>query len=106
MNEIELAWALATVADPHLGVAERHAIYIAIAVGDTFAAIRSLTATLVRVDSGLSAEMKATIERWLDSYRGSDDEPGVRELLARVTTHPTYDQALPGHGPAVDAADF
>jgi hypothetical protein len=88
ISEVQLAWALATVADPYLGTAERHDLYIAIAVGDTFSAIYALTARLVREDLALPTDLVTDFAQWLNGYVGHDEEPRLRGLLAQVKTYP------------------
>jgi hypothetical protein len=87
VDEVELAWALATTAAPHLSTGERHDVYIAIAVGDTFPAIGALIATVVREQLALPADLISRFTRLLDAYAGHDDEPRLRALIARVQTH-------------------
>ena len=48
MDETDLAWALARVADPYLNAQERNDLYVAIGVGETYQAIGSLLAAVVR----------------------------------------------------------
>jgi hypothetical protein len=88
ISEHDLAWVLATVADPCLSTAERHDVYIAITVGETFSAICALTATVVREDLALPTDVVTDFARWLNGYVGNDEEPRLRALLARVKTYP------------------
>ena len=87
INEVQLAWVLATVADPYLNTAERHDVYIEIAVGDTFAAICRLLAIVAREDRTLPEDFVTELDRWLDAYVGHDEEPRLRALIHRVKTH-------------------
>jgi hypothetical protein len=45
LEETNLAWALAEAAKPYMNAVERNDVYMAIGVGETFAAIRQLIAT-------------------------------------------------------------
>lgn len=87
VDEVELAWALAATAGPHLTAGERHDIYIAIAVGDTFPAIDALVTTVVREQLALPVDLISRFARLLDAYAGHDDEPRLRELIARIQPH-------------------
>lgn len=87
VDEVQLAWSLAATASPYLTVRERHEVYIAIAVGDTFPAICSLIATVVREELPLPVDLISRFSRLLDAYAGHDDEPRLRALVARVRTH-------------------
>jgi hypothetical protein len=88
-----LAWALASAARPHLTRRESDRIYIAIGVGDTFAAIDDLITAIARVRIPLSDDLVATVTAWLDCYVGQDAEPRLRQLIAEVKTSPP--QQLP-----------
>lgn len=88
INEVQLAWVLATVADPYLSTAERHDVYIEIAVGDMFPVICRLTAIVAREDLVLPEGVVAELDRWLDAYVGHDQEPRQRALIAKVKTYP------------------
>src|SRR6185312_8395934 len=55
-SEANLAWALADTARPHLSPAERNKVYVAIAVGETFAAIRHLITLAADKRIALTAE--------------------------------------------------
>jgi hypothetical protein len=94
-EEAKLAWALAHAAAPHLNAAERNDIYVAIGVGETFSAISSLTATVVRKRLTLPADLVIRFSTWLDAYVGSDREPHLRQLIGQVKSCPV-DQAAPG----------
>lgn len=89
VDEVSLAWRLADVADLYLSTAERHDIYIAIAVGDTFAAIGLLTTIAVREGVSVPRDLVAAVMQWLGAYVGNDEEPRLRALVARVKIGPT-----------------
>jgi hypothetical protein len=83
-----LAWALASVATPHLTRRESDRIYIAIGVGETFAAIHDLITAIARGRIPLSDDLVATVTTWLDCYAGQDAESRLRQLIAEVKTRP------------------
>jgi hypothetical protein len=88
MDETQLAWALADIANPYLSTAERHDIHIAIGIGETLAAICCLTGALDRHDLALPAALIDCFTRWLDTYAGSQEEAHLRELIARINRRP------------------
>jgi hypothetical protein len=63
------------VARPHLTRRESDHIYIAIGVGDMFAAIDGLITAIARERTPLSDDLVATVTAWLDCYVGQDAEP-------------------------------
>jgi hypothetical protein len=83
-----LAWALASAARPHLTRRENDRIYIAIGVGDMFAAIDDLITAIARERIPLSDDLVATVTAWLDCYVGQDAEPRLRQLIAEVKIFP------------------
>jgi hypothetical protein len=83
-----LAWALASVATPHLTRRESDRIYIAIGVGETCAAIHDLITAIARGRIPLSDDLVATVTTWLDCYAGQDAESRLRQLIAEVKTRP------------------
>ena len=88
VEERELAWALAEVARSHFSVGERHAIYAAIGVGDTFSAICSLVAVIVRVGLPLPIDLVAAFPSWLDAYSNNESGPHLRRLIAKLRSQP------------------
>lgn len=83
-----LAFALATIARPHLSKADADRIYIAIGIGDTFAAIGALITVIAWHRIVLGPDLAPTVATWLDGYRGQDTEPRLRHLLADITREP------------------
>jgi len=83
-DDAALAWALAATAHPHLSRIDADPIYIALGIGETFAAIDALLTVLARNHIPLSAELGATAASWLDCYLGQDAEPRLRQLLAEI----------------------
>jgi hypothetical protein len=83
-DDAALAWALAATAHPHLSRIDADPIYIALGIGETFAAIDALLTVLARNHIPLSAELGATAASWLDCYLGHDAEPRLRQLLAEI----------------------
>jgi len=88
-DDVELAWTLAAVAHGCLSVRERHDTYIAIGVGETFAAIGSLLTQIAGTRLALPADVIATATTWLDGYIGHTDEPRLRELIGALETSQT-----------------
>jgi hypothetical protein len=91
LQEQELAWALADIADPQCRCAERHNIYVAIGVGDTFSAIRALVMVIVREGLALPVDLVAALPSWLDAHSHNESEPHLRGLVAMLKCRP------PGH---------
>ena len=83
-----LAWALAAVAHPYLSRPDADRIYIAIGIGETFAAIDALLTAIARNGIPVGDDLAATVATWLDCYRGQDTEPRLRQLLATVKISP------------------
>ncbi|HVQ53027.1 MAG TPA: hypothetical protein VMS92_23575, partial [Mycobacterium sp.] len=65
-----LAWALAAVAQPYLSRPDADRIYIAIGIGETFAAIDALLTAIARDRIPVGDDLVATVAAWLDCYRG------------------------------------
>ena len=83
-DDATLAWELAAAARPHLGRFEADRIYIAIGIGETFAAIDTLITAIARDRIALGEDLLATTSTWLDCYLGQDAEPRLRQLVAEV----------------------
>jgi hypothetical protein len=79
-----LAWELAAVVCPYLRRADTDDIYIAIGIGETFAAIAALICALVLHQIPVSAAQAATVAAWLDRYRGHETEARLRHLIAEL----------------------
>jgi hypothetical protein len=85
-DDVELAWTLVGVAHGCLSVRDRHNIYIAIGVGETFAAVGSLLTQIARTQLAVPADVIATTATWLDGYIGHTHEPRLRELIGQLET--------------------
>jgi hypothetical protein len=83
--EAELAWELAQIVEPYLGVDQRHATYVAIGIGECFSAIFSLMRVAVDKRVELPNDLAERFLRWLDAYVGSDDETYLRGAIAELT---------------------
>jgi hypothetical protein len=59
-------------------------VFIAIGVGETFAAICLLVDVITRADARLEARLAARLWTWLDAYAGHDDEPRLRRLIRQA----------------------
>jgi hypothetical protein len=79
-----LAWALADAAKPHLNPVERTDVYVAIGVGETFAAVRYLITSAAEKRIALPAQLVQGCQSWLDLYIGHEDERHLRRLLEQV----------------------
>jgi hypothetical protein len=85
-DEIGLAWALAEAVRPHLGIVECNNIHVAIAVGETFAAIRHLITSAADNRIALTPELVQRCSGWLDAYTGHEDDLRLRGLLVDTST--------------------
>lgn len=83
-GEAEVAWSLADAARPYLDTTERNDVFIAIGVGETFAAICLLVDVITRADARVEARLAARLWTWLDAYAGHDDEPRLRRLIRQA----------------------
>lgn len=105
LSDAALAWELAATAHPYLSRVDADRIYIALGIGDAFAAIDELVTIIALNQIPLGEDQVATAVTWLDCYLGHDAEPRLRKLLAEVTTDDPPQQmsvAKPPSGP--DAA--
>jgi hypothetical protein len=84
MRETRLAWALADAAKPHLNADERNDVYVAIGVGETFAAIHYLITSAAGKRIALAPKLVQECHGWLDFYAGHGDEPYLRGLVEQV----------------------
>jgi len=85
-DEVGLAWALAEAVRPHLGMVECNNIHVAIAVGETFAAIHHLITSAADNRIALTPELVQRCSSWLDAYIGHADELRLRGLLVDTST--------------------
>ena len=92
--DAELAWDLSDIARGHLDATQRNAIYIAIAVGDAFWAVKFLLQAVVRSDLGVRADLVPKLLRWVASYRDHPEHARLAHLIGRIRIHPV--QARPG----------
>ncbi|WAJ46989.1 hypothetical protein OK015_11370 [Mycobacterium sp. Aquia_216] len=60
-------------------------MFVAIGVGETFAAICLLLDAVTRVDARVEAWLAARLWTWLDAYAGHEDEPRLRLLIRQAT---------------------
>ena len=88
MSDAEVVWELADTARGHLDVTERNEIYMAIAVGDAFWAIRVLLRTVVRFEIGVRADLLPKLLRWVTAYRDHPEQGHLRHLIGRVRIQP------------------
>jgi hypothetical protein len=83
-DERSLAWALIDATRPHLSIAQRNNVHVAIGVGDTFVAMHLMITSAADQRIGLPAELVHRCIRWLDSYAGHEDECYLRDLVEYV----------------------
>ena len=88
MVDTELAWQLADTADGHLDASQRNEVYIAIAVGDAFWAVKFLLQTIVRSELAVHADLVPKLLRWAASYRDHPEQAQLRHLIGRVRVQP------------------
>jgi hypothetical protein len=100
MIDAEVAWELADTARGHLDATQRNEIYMAIAVGDAFWAIRLLLRTVVRFELGVRADLVPKLLRWVTSYRDHPEQGHLRHLIGRVRIQPLAPFPRPVPGPA------
>jgi hypothetical protein len=84
-GETELAWSVADIASRHLDATQRNDVFVAIGVGETFAAICLLLGAVTRADAKVEARLAARLWIWLDAYAGHEDEPHLRLLIRQAT---------------------
>jgi len=83
--EAELAWRLAELVAGRLSDVTRTAIFAELGAGESYRVIVKLLETSAHDRVPVPAELVATLQEWLDSYRGAGDEPRLRALLDRIT---------------------
>lgn len=86
-SDASVAWQLADAASPCLVGHERTMIFVQLGCGENHLAAERMLAVVVREGFPLPAAMLTTLTRWLDLYVGSEEERGLRALLARVRRH-------------------
>ena len=88
MVDTELAWQLADTAHGHLDASRRNEVYIAIAVGDAFWAVKFLLQTIVRSELAVRADVEPKLSQWAASYRDHPEQAQLRNLIGRVRVQP------------------
>jgi hypothetical protein len=83
--ESRLAWALAETACPFLDTDERNEMFVAIGIGDTFAAIRQTLEVISRAHRSVDGRTATRLHAWLTAYACHDDEARLRHWIGRVT---------------------
>ncbi len=95
-GEAEVAWSLADTARLCLDTAERNDVFIAIGIGETFAAISLLLDAITRADARVEARLAARLWTWLDAYAGQDDEPRLRRSIQQAVFGCSDESAMNG----------
>jgi hypothetical protein len=85
-HEVQLGWTLASIANPHLTVSQRHDVFTNLGGGDLFSAISTLVTIIGDVGLALTGEVKDQCNRWLNGYVYHEDSPGLQTYLAQITT--------------------
>src|ERR1700742_4951695 len=67
-GESELAWSLADTVSRYLDSTTRNKVFVAIGVGETFAAICLLLDAVTGADAWVDARLAARLWIWLDAY--------------------------------------
>jgi hypothetical protein len=83
--ESRLAWTLAETASPFLDSDQRNQMFVAIGIGDTFAAIRLALEVISRAHCNVEECTATRLRDWLNAYLCHDDEPRLRHWIGRVT---------------------
>jgi hypothetical protein len=84
----ELAWELVDIARGHLAKTERDKVYIAIAAGDAFWAVRFLLRRVVESELTVRSDQVAKLLRWVTAYHHHPDAATLRFLVGRMTVRP------------------
>lgn len=93
-QETNLAWSLIEVVKPVLPAQARVWLCAKIGAGDQVEAINELLAVLADRSVELPQPLWAPLADWMSGYLGSDSEPRLRALLARLRMPYT---PAPGH---------
>ncbi|MBV8179201.1 MAG: hypothetical protein JO045_10365 [Mycobacterium sp.] len=83
--EADLAWQLADLVAGRLSDVTRTAIFAELGAGESYRVIVKLLETSVQDRVSVPPELVARLQEWLDSHRGTGDEPRLRALLDRIT---------------------
>lgn len=102
-DDAALAGELAATAHPYLSRVDADRIYIALGIGDAFAAIDELVTIIALNQIPLGEDLVATAVTWLDCYLGQDAENRLRQLLAEVATEPPQQMSPPHEIPPMTA---
>jgi hypothetical protein len=71
-DQRSLAWAMMTVAAPHLAPNEQIWLWVKIGAGDLESALMTLVGVCMRNDVPLSVNLAGALRDWLDGYAGTD----------------------------------
>jgi hypothetical protein len=82
--EADLAWQLAELVAGRLSAVERSATFGELGAGESYRVIVKLLEASVQARVSVPHEVLATLHEWLESYRGSGDEPRLRALLDQI----------------------
>jgi hypothetical protein len=102
-QETTLAWSLIDVVKPVLPAQARVWLCAKIGAGEQVEAINELLAVLADRGVELPQPLWAPLADWMSGYLGSDSEPRLRALLARLRM--PYTRA-PGHWAASARAGY
>lgn len=102
--DAELAWDLADSTRGHLDATQRNDIYMAIAVGDAFWAVKFLLRTVVMSELGLRADLVPKLLRWVAAYRDHPEQALLAHLIGRVRIRPVHPRPDVAARPTVSGA--
>lgn len=83
INEGDLAWALIEAAKPHLTIAERNYVFVAVGAGDTFPAILTIIKIVAAKQIPLRRHLVQQCATWLDAYNVHNEYEDVRHIIDR-----------------------
>jgi hypothetical protein len=83
-EEQALAWALADSAAPLLSRKARTWLCAQIGAGELLSAITEVLGVYGRSNAEMPTELAESVAAWLLGYQGSDSEPGLLRLVARI----------------------
>jgi hypothetical protein len=86
--EAEIAWALAETTSRHLDANQRNTVYVAIAAGDHFWAVRFLLRAVVHFELAVPADLIPKLLKLDRAYRDHPDERSLRQLIGRLIIQP------------------
>jgi hypothetical protein len=81
VNEGDLAWALIEAIKPHLTIAERNYVFVAVGAGDTFPAILTIIKIVAAKQLPLRRHLVQQCATLLDAYNVHNEYEHVRHII-------------------------